>query len=156
MSNVSNAGSMIANDLQYRVTRTAAREFEEALARLDQTEAQRSPEMRALMRAAMESQLEDLRQQLAEYENLRAGTIQVFELDSLTELPAALIRARIAAGLTQKALAERLGMREQQVQRYEATRYSGVSLERLQAVADALGVRIYERVVLPTAPGSAR
>jgi hypothetical protein len=47
-------------------------------------------------------------------------------------------------------------MREQQVQRYEATRYAGVGLERLQAVADALGVRIYERVVLPAAGGSAR
>jgi len=146
---------MIANDLQYRVTRTAAREFEEALARLDQTESHRSPEMRALMRAAMESQLEDLRQQLAEYEALRRGRIQVLELDSLVQLPEALIRARIAAGLTQKELAKRLGMREQQVQRYEATRYAGVGLARLQAVADALGVQIHERVVLPTAAGRA-
>jgi hypothetical protein len=146
---------MIANDLQYRVTRTAAREFEEALARLDQTEGHRSPEMRALMRDAMESQLEDLRQQLADYDALRSGHIQVLELDSLAELPEALIRARIAAGLTQKALAKRLGMREQQVQRYEATRYGGVGLTRLQAVADALGVRIHERVVLPTAAATA-
>ncbi|HUH07436.1 MAG TPA: helix-turn-helix transcriptional regulator [Egibacteraceae bacterium] len=144
---------MIANDLQYRVTRTAAREFEEALARLDEREAHRSPEMRALMRAAMESQLEDLRRQLAEYEALRAGRVQVLELDSLEQLPDALIRARIAAGLTQKELAKRLGMREQQVQRYEATRYAGASLARLQAVADALGVEIHERVVLPAAGG---
>jgi ribosome-binding protein aMBF1 (putative translation factor) len=140
-------GGMITNDLQYRVTRTAAREFEEALTRLDQTEGHRSPEMRA----AMESQLEDLRQQLAAYEALRAGQIQVLELDSLEQLPDALIRARIAAGLTQKELAARLGMREQQVQRYEATRYEGVGLKRLQAVADALGVQIQERVILPTA-----
>lgn len=142
---------MIANDLQYRVTRTAAREFEEALTRLDQTEGHRSPEMRALMRAAMESQLEDLHQQLADYDALRTGHIQVLELDSLEQLPEALIRGRIAAGLTQKELAKRLGMREQQVQRYEATRYAGVGLARLQVVADAVGVRIHERVVLPTA-----
>jgi ribosome-binding protein aMBF1 (putative translation factor) len=148
------SGSMIANDLQYRVTRTAAREFEEALAKLDENEGHRSPEIRALMRAAMESQLEDLRQQLADYDALRAGHIQVLELDSLAQLPEAIIRARIAAGLTQKALAKRLGMREQQVQRYEATRYAGVGLTRLQQVADALGVRIHERVVLPTAGGS--
>ncbi|MGI8424149.1 MAG: helix-turn-helix domain-containing protein [Chloroflexota bacterium] len=150
-STATGASSMIANDLQYRVTRTAAREFEAALARLEQTEGHRSSAMRALMRAAMESQLEDLRQQLAAYEALRAGHIEVFELDSLTQLPEALIRARIAAGLTQKDLAKRLGMREQQVQRYEATRYGGVGLTRLQAVADALGVHIHERVILPTA-----
>jgi transcriptional regulator with XRE-family HTH domain len=112
--------------------------------------------MRALMREAMESQLEDLRQQLAEYDALRTGHIQVLELDSLAQLPEAFIRARIAAGLTQKELARRLGMREQQVQRYEATRYSGVSLTRLQQVADALGVRIHERVLLPTAAGGPR
>jgi ribosome-binding protein aMBF1 (putative translation factor) len=109
--------------------------------------------MRALMRAAMESQLEDLRQQLAEYEALRAGRVQVLELDSLGRLPEALIRARIAAGLTQKELARRLGLREQQVQRYEATRYAGASLARLQAVADALGVQTQGRVVLRTASG---
>ena len=107
--------------------------------------------MRALMRDAMESQLEDLRQQLADYDALRTGHIQVLELDSLTQLPDALIRARIAAGLSQKALAKRLGVREQQVQRYEATRYAGVGITRLQMVADALGVRIHERVILPTA-----
>jgi HTH-type transcriptional regulator/antitoxin HipB len=39
----------------------------------------------------------------------------------LTELLVALIEARIAAGLTQKALADRLGVAEQQIQRYEAT-----------------------------------
>lgn len=143
-------GGMIANDLQYRVTRTAAREFEEGLARLDQTEAHRSLEMRALMRAAMESQLEELRRQLSEYGALRAGRVQVLPLDSLAGLPDALIRARIAAGLTHKELAHRLGLRESQVQRYEATRYAGASLARLQAVADALGVQTQGRVVLST------
>jgi len=35
-----------------------------------------------------------------------------------------------------------------------ATRYAGVSLERVQAVAEALGVKIHERVNLPSASGS--
>ena len=144
-------GGMIANELQYRVTSAAAREFEEGLARLDATEAHRPPEMRALMRAAMESQLEDLRQQLAEYEALRAGQVRVLELDSLEDLPDVLIRARIAAGLTQNELAGRLGIRESQLQRYEATRYAGANLARLQAVARALGVQTHGRVVLPVA-----
>jgi len=69
----------------------------------------------------------------------------------LADLPEALIRARIAAGLTQKELAARLGLKEQQIQRYEATRYAGVSLDRVQAVAEALGVKIRERVILPHA-----
>lgn len=144
---------MIANERQYRITRTAAREFEEALARLETVEAHRPPELRRVMREAMESQLEELLEELAEYDALRSGQVGVLELTSLTELPEALIRARIAVGLTQKGLAERLGLKEQQVQRYEATQYAGVSLERIQEVAEALGVEIHERVILPTASG---
>lgn len=142
---------MIANERQFRITKTAVRDFEVALARLETVEAHRPPEMRQVMREAIESQLEELREQVAEYEALRGGRVQVLELNSLEELPDALIRARIAAGLTQKELAARLGLKEQQIQRYEATRYAGVSLDRIQAVAAALRMRIRERVILPSA-----
>lgn len=67
-ANMTVPDSVITTDLQYRLTKAAARDFIEALARLDQTEARQSPEARALMRAAMESQLEDLHQQLAGYD----------------------------------------------------------------------------------------
>jgi transcriptional regulator with XRE-family HTH domain len=146
---------MIANEVQRRVTQTAIREFEQALAHVDEQNPELHPRLRRAMREAIESQLVDLRRELAEYEALRAGEVRALELDSLAQLPEALIRARIAAGLTQKELAARLGLREQQIQRYEARRYAGASLERVQAVADALGVRIHERVVLPTAATAA-
>jgi ribosome-binding protein aMBF1 (putative translation factor) len=143
---------VIENEQQYRITESAVRDFEIALARLDTVEAGRSPEIRRVMREAIESQLDELRDQLAEYDALRNGKRAILELDSLGDLPDALIRARIVAGLSQKELAQRLGIREQQVQRYEASRYAGASLERIRAVAEALGIRIRERVILP-APG---
>jgi ribosome-binding protein aMBF1 (putative translation factor) len=147
---------MIANEVQRRVTQAAIRKFEDALARLDEDARDRPEWIRAGLRAGMESQLADLRQELADYDALRSGRVRVLELDSLAQLPEALIRARIAAGLSQKELARRLGLKEQQIQRYEARRYAGASLERIQAVADALGVEIHERVLLPsTAAGSA-
>ena len=142
---------MIANEVQRRVTQTAIREFEEALAHVDQDAKDRPDWVRKGLREGMESQLADLREELAEYDALRAGKVRELKLESLTELPEALIRARIAAGVSQKELAGRLSLKEQQIQRYEATRYAGVSLERIQAVADALGATIHERVVLPTA-----
>ncbi len=73
----------------------------------------------------------------------------MLELNSLREIPEALIRARIASGLSQKQLAERLGLKEQQLQRWEATRYAGISLDRIHDVAEALGVTIREQVILP-------
>ncbi len=144
---------MITNERQYRITKAAVEDFEAALARLETVEADRPLEMRQVMREAIESQLEELHEQVAEYEALRSGKVHVLELDSLQELPDALIRARIAAGLTQKKLATRLGLKEQQIQRYEATHYAGVSLDRIQSVAEALGIRIRERLTLPSAGG---
>ena len=80
----------------------------------------------------------------------------MLELDSPDQLAEALIRARIAAGLSPKEMAGRLGLKEQQIQRNEAPRYAGASLDRVQAVAGALGMQIHERAVLPTGPrGSA-
>ena len=141
---------MITNERQYRITSAAARRFEQALTQVENRQAERHPLLQRPMRESIASELQVLRKQLAEYEALRSGRVTVLELDSLEQLPEALIRALIATGLTQKALAERLGLKEQQVQRYEATLYAGVSLKRIQAVAEALGLRIEERVTLPT------
>lgn len=142
---------MITNEQQYRITKEWAEKFAEAAAQTEEMSAHLHPTLRRAVREGYESQAEELRDQLAEYDALRNKHIAVLELDSLGELPEALIQARKAAGLTQKELAERLGLKEQQIQRYEATRYAGANLTRIQAVVEALGVRIHERVVMPTA-----
>ncbi len=140
---------MIGNEREYRITNAAIGRFEEALNRLDEGSTERHSLLQQALRESMAGEAQVLREQVAEYDALRGGQVAVLEVDSLRELPDALIRARIATGLTQKALAARLGLKEQQIQRYEATRYASANLSRIQAVADALGVRIHERIVLP-------
>jgi uncharacterized protein (DUF433 family) len=76
------------------------------------------------------------------YKDLRDGSIGRRELGSLRDLATALVEARIVAGLTQKQLGERLEVEEQQIQRWEANLYSGVGVERLQEVVDALGMDV--------------
>jgi HTH-type transcriptional regulator / antitoxin HigA len=51
-----------------------------------------------------------------------------------------LIVARIARSLTQKELARKLGLKEQQIQRYEADRYNSISLANFKRIAGLLGV----------------
>ena len=142
---------MIRNERQYRITKAQAARFRQALAEAGHEAPELDARLHQAMRDGLASQLESLEQELQDYEALRSGQGTVLELHSLTDLPQALIRGRIVAGLSQRQLAERLGVREQQVQRYEATGYSGISLERAQAVANALGLRVQERVVLPQA-----
>lgn len=142
---------MITNERQFRITRNWLERFEQARAGVEEHGADLHPRARQALRDQYESQIEELRAELADYEALRRGQVTLLELNSLGELPEALIRARTASGLSQAALAERLGLKKQQVQRYEASRYAGVSLDRVQAIADALGLKIREQVVLPVA-----
>ena len=71
---------------------------------------------------------------------LKAGLFQLDQLKTVAELPTLLIKARIAQGLSQKELAERLGLKEQQIQRYEATDYASARLARIKEVVGALGI----------------
>lgn len=132
---------MITNERQYRITKSEIERFEQALAKVDEQNENQHPKMRKAMRASIESQLRELREELAEYEALRDGMVTILEFDSLASVPIGLIKARIARGLTQKDLAEALNLKEQQIQRYEATLYEGAGLDRIQEVADVLGVR---------------
>ena len=49
-----------------------------------------------------------------------------------------MIKARIAKGLSQRQLAQLVGLKEQQIQRYESNDYSNVDLGRVQEIARAL------------------
>ena len=51
----------------------------------------------------------------------------------------ALASARLAAGLSQRELGARIGVAQQQIARWEATGYATAALERVDAVATALG-----------------
>lgn len=141
---------MIKNERQYRITKAQAEKFREALVRFPGKIGKGKGIHPALVEAqknALRSQLEDLRAELKEYDDLRTGKQKVLELDSFDKLPRALIQARIVSGLTQKELAERLGLKEQQVQRYEATEYAAVSLARINRILKALGIRVREPMV---------
>jgi ribosome-binding protein aMBF1 (putative translation factor) len=104
--------------------------------------------MRKAYRDALKSQLEELQDQLSDYEALKLGRTNTLAIASLDELPKVLIQARIAAGLSQKDLGEKLGLKEQQIQRYEATLYQSASLNRLLEIAHALEVSLEGQVVL--------
>src|SRR6266849_3391822 len=74
----------------------------------------------------------------------------VVDLASFEHLPSALIQARIAAGFTQEQLAERVGVKSQQIQRYEATDYRSASLQRVAEVIQALGVKAPDDIFQPS------
>ena len=145
---------MIKNERQFRTTKTQAEAFRTALLDLG------APDFGSvaaqlkwqLQHDAIKSQYEELKSDLTDYESLQAHAHQSLEISSFDDLPDALVKARIAAGLTQRQLAERLGMKEQQVQRYESNGYLGANLSRIQEVVQALGIRLKKQLIIPELP----
>ncbi len=133
---------MIANERQHRIAAAQLRRFEEALA-VSGTGGDVAPRIVQAMGDAIGSERDELRAQLARYEDLHSGRVTKRGLCSLRGLSVAMIEGRIAARMTQRDLANRLGVAEQQVQRWEINDYVGVGLERLQEIADALGVQMH-------------
>lgn len=142
---------MIKNERQYRITKAQAAKFSESLgAQRGIDSGELHPLIRKAQTDALESQLEELNFQISEYEELRDGKYKILEVASFSDLPDALIKARIASGLSQRELAETLGLKEQQLQRYEATGFSSASLGRLKEIIDALKIKVREEIFLPS------
>ena len=139
---------MITNQRQYTITKAQLARFEEALAQQAASSPSPGvhPRIHQAMQVATASEILELRAQLDRYDDLRSGRVTERTLTSLRELPVALIEGRIAARLTQRELAARLGLPQQQIQRWEANGYAGVSVDRLQDIADALGLELLETV----------
>ena len=145
---------MIKNERQYKITKAQAARFSNALDSLRQrprNDDSLHPLIGKAQEDALSSQLADLEKDLSEYEALKAGEFQLDSLKVVADLPSILIKARIAQGLSQKELAERIGLKEQQIQRYEATDYASANLARIKEVASAFGVEVNSPSITPGA-----
>ena len=137
---------MITNDRQYRITKAQVAKFEEAINSFDEfalLEKGIDPVIVQAQRRSLQAQLDELRHDVTSYERLKSGQISRFFTTNVTEIGQRLIDARITQGLTQKQLANRLGLKEQQIQRYEQERYQSANLRRISEIAEALELDLH-------------
>ncbi len=130
---------MIYSDKQRRIS---AREIGNLRQALSAAQAREGGEawLQQAEQDALRSEISKLEADVTEYDMLKAGEIAFGKSFALEGLPKILVQARIAAGISQTGLAEALGLKPQQIQRYEATGYQGASLARLVEVSRVLGV----------------
>jgi DNA-binding Xre family transcriptional regulator len=140
--------NMIRNEWQLKITKSRVAEFESALNKLTEATAS-SKALRVKMQAdSLSSDIQKMRAEVAEYEKLKRGKVKVLTAKTFHELPEVIIKARIARSMTQKQLAESLGMKEQQIQRYESSNYASVSFSKIERIIEALGITVEEKVTL--------
>jgi HTH-type transcriptional regulator / antitoxin HipB len=132
---------MITNEHQYKITKGKIDDLQRVLDTLSTEQPNLPPIAIEATRKGFSLKIAEMTKELEEYDDLKAGRGEI-TIGSIAELPIALIKKRIKLGLTQKELADRLGIKEQMVQRYESNQYESVGFSRLIEVSKALEVEI--------------
>ena len=132
---------MIYSDKQRRISN---RELEKLRAARSAASTRRTEQawLREAEQRAIRSEIVKLEADIAHYDLLKAGEIGSEKSFALESLPKMLVEARIAAGMSQTKLAELVGVKPQQIQRYESTGYMGASLARLVDISRILEVKV--------------
>ena len=81
-----------------------------------------------------------LQDEIETYERLKRGEFP--EIENFDGMGQLLIALRISKGMTQRELAQRMGVNESQVSRDERNEYAGVTLDRAQRILEALQVTL--------------
>ena len=130
---------MIYSDKQYRISSGELEKLKEALEATEIREADQEW-LKVAEMEALKSQIAEIESELAHYNLLKTGQISFAKSFALESLPSILIQARIASQMSQSGLATKLGLKPQQIQRYESSEYMGASLARLIEISRHLGV----------------
>jgi predicted XRE-type DNA-binding protein len=140
---------MIRNEKEYKEAVNRIREEEGRLAKQEEQLKSMGLASEEIKRALdpMRSFHQQLEEEVHSYERLRRGEFdEVCNLQGIGQL---LVSLRIAIGLTQRELAERLHVHETQVSRDERNEYHGITLDRAARILEALGVEVRSRVEIP-------
>lgn len=129
---------MIRNGRERAVTRSWVAKLEDAVARMDPGPQGGMDRILEAERTGMQSRADEMRRDVAEYDALVSGRMPAVDAGDLEGLPETLIKARICLGMTQRELAERMGMREEQVRRHEEAGYESAGCALLLEARAAL------------------
>lgn len=145
---------ILENVHQVGVTKERIAQLDEYVTYLRSSEFEPDPEVHPLLPAIEAKMLESLRlellQQIADYENLRNGEPKSIQVNNLDELPTVLLKARIAAGLSQKELAEKLSLDVSEIKSFEDSNYGHASLACLSKVSEVLQVKFSGNLEFPS------
>jgi HTH-type transcriptional regulator / antitoxin HipB len=140
---------MIKNQKQASFTKSQLAELQKAKRELEAEKEKYDTIEYKLAENALNGMIEDLEDQISLYNHLVNGNFHCLKPEKIEDIPNILIAARLSQKMSQKELAEILGIQEQQVQRYEATDFEGASWARIVEFSRALDLKLYfEKVII--------
>jgi len=143
---------MIKNEKQYKITKKKLQEIRELNMRMHGQGKQISVKDRLILASSLHMQ-EEMENEIAAYEEL-TNSSSLLEERNIEDLPNLLIEYKIHSGLTQKEFSKKIGMKEQQLQRYEAENFKSISFKNLLKILHAIGLKITVRGDIQQHPGA--
>jgi HTH-type transcriptional regulator / antitoxin HigA len=130
---------MIKNERQYRIAKANLAKW---LKTLEQIKSGEQPDTSKWVVAeqlkSVEEQVRQLQADLKEYDDIVSGAKKLPSPSLVNDLPSLLVSWRIARHLTQKQLAERAGINENLLQKYESENYGCVAYNTIAHIARIL------------------
>jgi len=130
---------MIKNERQFQITSKKLNEFKKAIQIVSEKQ-DVDLDLKEIQLAAMQAQIEVLEAEVQEYLSLKNKELNSITADNILDLPQLLIKARISKGWSQHDLAQRLKIKEQQIQRYEQYNYETAAWLRIVRIANELEI----------------
>jgi len=140
---------MIKNEKQYKVSKKTLAEVIEKIIKV-KAEPNQNIKHKIFL-DSIEDFKKDIEKEIRDYEKLKMSKSAILKERSLSELPSIIIEYKIAHHLTHKEFAKILGLKEQQLQRYEAEGFKTVSFQNLIKFINLINLelKIKETVIKP-------
>ena len=137
---------MIKNEKQYKMAKVKLEKWLKTRQQVREGASAGQPDWIIEEQAfGIDEQIRQLQAEISEYKLTESGQQALPDPTVVFDLPFLLIRWRIACHLTQRDLATRLAMHENQIQKYERENYGCASLETISRVAEVLKQALQEQ-----------
>lgn len=139
---------MITNEKQYKITKKKLQVLYEEIDRITAGR-EELPAKDQLVLVSMQVFQDQLEKEILAYDLLKTKSPADLEERKIDDLPTLLIEYKILSGLTQKGFAQKIGMKEQQLQRYEAENFDSISFKNLLKILHAVGLSLTVKANIP-------
>jgi DNA-binding Xre family transcriptional regulator len=132
---------MIKNEKQYKISKKYLAQIKTQIKEISEDKTQ-NPLRNQLILASLTNAKSEVEKELMTYESLKGDRKYILKERTIGDLPLLLIEYKIMSGLTQKEFSSKLGLKEQQLQRYEADNFKSVTFKNLLKFIHILGLEI--------------
>ena len=134
---------MIKNEKQYKITRNKLAEVQEEIVRIKAGYDEGLPAKEKLILVSLEMMKSQMESEITEYDFLKKKSTGYLKARRISDLPSVIIEYKIHSGMTQKEFSRKIGMKEQQLQRYEAEDFRSISFKNLLKILQVIGLEIF-------------